>query len=111
MITRIAEPCARRCGLLTFYSEAPVGWPHIAKAMVDAGAVADLDTTFREYLADGGPAWVVKHALSPERGGGADPGRRAGVAVLAHPGSKAYGIYTEEKVVSYSFAMRAMMPS
>jgi len=64
---------------------APIGRPHIASAMVDAGVVASVDQAFERYLGDGGPAWVVKHAVIPEdavrliRGAG-------GVAVLAHPG-------------------------
>jgi predicted metal-dependent phosphoesterase TrpH len=64
---------------------APVGRPHIAQAMVEAGAVATLNQAFDEYLADGGPAWVVKHALPPEDGVRLIRGA-GGVAVLAHPG-------------------------
>jgi len=77
--------------------DAPVGRPHIAQAMVEAGFVPDLKTAFSAYLADGGPAWVVKHALSPERGVSLirDAG---GVAVLAHPGSTAYGV-TDETLI------------
>jgi predicted metal-dependent phosphoesterase TrpH len=63
---------------------APVGRPHIAQAMVDAGVVDSIDDAFDRYLADGGPAWVVKHAVSPEDG--VRLIRRAGgAAVLAHP--------------------------
>ncbi len=65
--------------------EAPIGRPHIAKAVVEVGAAADVREVFDRYLADGGPAYVEKHAVTP---------RRAiellvaagGVAVLAHPG-------------------------
>ena len=64
---------------------APVGRPHIAAAMVEAGAVADTDAAFAGYLEDGGPAYVTKHALAPTDGVALirDAG---GVAVLAHPG-------------------------
>lgn len=65
---------------------APVGRPHIAAAMVEAGAVPDLEAAFDEFLADGGPAWVPKHALAPEAGV-ALIRQAGGVAVLAHPGS------------------------
>jgi predicted metal-dependent phosphoesterase TrpH len=64
---------------------APIGRPHIAQAVVDTGAASSLREVFETWLADGGPAYVPKHAVSP---------RRAvellvasgGVAVLAHPG-------------------------
>lgn len=65
---------------------APIGRPHIAQAMVDAGLVPDLPTAFDRYLADGGPAWVPKHALAPEDAVGLIR-RAGGVAVLAHPGT------------------------
>lgn len=65
--------------------DAPFGRPHIAQAMVDAGHVASIDEAFDRYLADGGPAWVVKHAVTPEDG--VRLIREAGgAAVLAHPG-------------------------
>ncbi len=65
--------------------KAPVGRPHIAQAMVQAGYVESIDDAFDRYLADGGPAWVVKHAIAPEDGVRLirDAG---GAAVLAHPG-------------------------
>lgn len=68
--------------------EAPIGRPHIAQAMLEAGHVGSIDEAFERYLADRGPAWVVKHAVTPEdavrliRGAG-------GAAVLAHPGLRA----------------------
>lgn len=64
---------------------APIGRPHIAAVMVGAGAVPDVDHAFDGYIEDGGPAYVPKHALSPEDGVAliSDAG---GVAVLAHPG-------------------------
>jgi predicted metal-dependent phosphoesterase TrpH len=64
--------------------DAPIGRPHIAKAMVEAGIVPDVASAFDHYIADGGPAYVPKHALDPVAG--ARLIRRAGgVAVLAHP--------------------------
>lgn len=71
--------------VLSHAQGAPVGRPHIAAAMVDAGIVPDARAAFDEYLADGAPAHVPKHALSP-----ADGVRlireAGGVAVIAHPG-------------------------
>jgi 3',5'-nucleoside bisphosphate phosphatase len=65
--------------------DAPIGRPHIARAVVETGAAADVREVFDTWLADGGPAYVEKHAVAP---------RRAvellvasgGVTVLAHPG-------------------------
>ncbi len=64
--------------------EAGLGRPHFARALVRAGAAADVDDAFDRFLADGRPAYVPKARLSP-----ADVARLAiasgGVAVLAHP--------------------------
>lgn len=71
--------------VLAHAGDAPVGRPHIAAAMVDAGAVPDIRSAFDDFLGDGGPAHVPKHALAP-----ADGVRliraAGGVAVIAHPG-------------------------
>ena len=64
---------------------APIGRPHIAKAVVDCGAAVDVRDVFDRYLADDGPCYVPKYALAPVdavtliRAAG-------GAAVLAHPG-------------------------
>jgi len=64
---------------------APIGRPHLAAAVVEAGGASSVQQVFDRYLADGGPAYVPKHAVSPERAVAllTDAG---GVAVLAHPG-------------------------
>lgn len=65
--------------------DAPIGRPHIAAAMVEIGAVADMDEAFDRFLADGRPAFQHKQALDAAdavtllRDAG-------GAAVLAHPG-------------------------
>lgn len=64
---------------------APVGRPHIAAAMVEAGAVPSLRDAFDDYLADGGPAYVAKRAVPPAEGVALIVAA-GGVAVLAHPG-------------------------
>jgi len=65
-------------------TEAGVGRPHFAQAMVDVGAVDSVDEAFARYLSNGGPAYVPKGRLTV-----ADVCRLArdsgGVAVLAHP--------------------------
>ena len=65
--------------------EAPIGRPHVAAAVVEIGAATDLREVFDRYLADGGPAYVEKHAVTPERAVELLVAA-GGVAVLAHPG-------------------------
>ena len=65
--------------------DAPIGRPHIAQAVVDTGAAPDLRTVFDTWLADGGPAYVEKHAVTPVRAVELLTAA-GGVAVLAHPG-------------------------
>jgi predicted metal-dependent phosphoesterase TrpH len=62
-----------------------VGRPHVARAMVEAGVVADVGAAFTaEWIGTGGRAYAAKDAVAPVeaveliRGAG-------GVAVLAHP--------------------------
>ncbi len=64
---------------------AVVGRPHIARAMAASGAIAEPRDAFtRDWIADGGRAYVDRYALDPVhairlvRGAG-------GAAVLAHP--------------------------
>jgi 3',5'-nucleoside bisphosphate phosphatase len=65
---------------------APIGRPHLAQAMVEAGVVPDHQAAFDEWIGDGGRAYEPKRALHPVeavrllRAAG-------GVAVLAHPGA------------------------
>ncbi|MGA2519781.1 MAG: PHP domain-containing protein [Acidimicrobiales bacterium] len=65
-------------------SQAGVGRPHFARALVKAGAAEDVDDAFDRWLGDGRPAYVPKARLDPQ-----DVARLAhgsgGVAVLAHP--------------------------
>lgn len=58
--------------------------PHVAQAMVEAGIVATEKEAFDRYIADGGLAYVPKHALHPV-GALRLIGDAGGVCVLAHP--------------------------
>lgn len=62
-----------------------VGRPHVARAMVEAGAVETVREAFDQYLHNGGPAYVARQRLSPEEAI-ALIHRAGGAAVLAHPG-------------------------
>jgi 3',5'-nucleoside bisphosphate phosphatase len=65
--------------------EAPIGRPHIARAVIETGAVSEMQEVFDRYLADDGPAYVPKYAVGPVRAVELIRGA-GGVAVVAHPG-------------------------
>ncbi|HEX4814077.1 MAG TPA: PHP domain-containing protein [Nonomuraea sp.] len=69
----------------------PVGRPHIARAMVAAGAIDAPEQAFTpEWIGTGGRAHVTRYALDPERA--VRLVRAAGgVPVLAHPKASARG--------------------
>jgi 3',5'-nucleoside bisphosphate phosphatase len=65
--------------------QAVVGRPHIARAMADSGAIATPREAFtRDWIADGGRAYVGRYALDPVRAIGLVR-EAGGVSVLAHP--------------------------
>jgi predicted metal-dependent phosphoesterase TrpH len=65
--------------------QAVVGRPHIARAMAASGAIAAPREAFtRDWIADGGRAYVGRYALDPARAIGLVRAA-GGVAVLAHP--------------------------
>jgi len=68
-----------------------VGRPHVARAMVAAGAIDRPEQAFTpEWIGAGGRAYVSRYALDPVQAIGliADAG---GAAVLAHPGALSRG--------------------
>lgn len=65
--------------------QAPVGRPHIAKAMLDAGLVKSVKEAFDSYLALGKPAYVPRSRLTPDKAISIIL-KAGGVPVLAHPG-------------------------
>jgi predicted metal-dependent phosphoesterase TrpH len=65
--------------------QAVVGRPHIARAMADSGAIASPREAFtRDWIADGGRAYVDRYALDPVRALGLVRAA-GGVTALAHP--------------------------
>jgi 3',5'-nucleoside bisphosphate phosphatase len=70
--------------VVTLAGGAPIGRPHIARAVVETGAVTEEREVFDRFLADGGPAHVPKYAVDPVRAVELLTGA-GGVAVLAHP--------------------------
>ena len=65
-----------------------IGRPHIARALVSLGVVADLRDAFDKYLGGGRPAFVPKEQLSLADAIAIVHSAR-GIAVLAHPGQAA----------------------
>jgi predicted metal-dependent phosphoesterase TrpH len=74
-----------------------VGRPHIARAMAEAGIVADPAAAFTsDWIADDGRAYVPKYALDPSRAIQLI-NAAGGVAVLAHPrAGRAWNLSDEE---------------
>ena len=68
-----------------FAGRGTVGRPHLARALVESGAVSSVEEAFRLFLRPGRPGYVEKQGPSPEEAIRwiHDAG---GVAVLAHPG-------------------------
>jgi 3',5'-nucleoside bisphosphate phosphatase len=61
------------------------GRPHVARALVQAGLVANLDEAFDRFLKKGRPAWVPKTKMSALEGVELIH-QAGGLAVMAHPG-------------------------
>jgi hypothetical protein len=75
--------------------DAVVGRPHIARAMAQAGAVAQPSDAFTpEWIADGGRAFVDRYAIPLDRAV-AIVRAAGGVPVLAHPRSPGYEVPDE----------------
>ena len=80
---------------------AVVGRPHIARAMAASGAVASPREAFtRDWIADGGRAYVGRYALDPVHAIGLvrDAG---GVAVLAHPRAGRDWVVSDEEIAGW----------
>src|SRR6476619_6113790 len=78
--------------------QAVVGRPHIARAMAASGAIASPREAFtRDWIADGGRAYVGRYALDPVRA--IDLVRAAGgVTVLAHPRASRDILVSDEEI-------------
>jgi predicted metal-dependent phosphoesterase TrpH len=77
-----------------------VGRPHVARAMVAAGAISRPEQAFTpEWIGAGGRAYVSRYALDPVRALRliAEAG---GAAVLAHPGAVSRGWRISDEAVS-----------
>jgi len=77
-----------------------VGRPHVARAMVAAGAISRPDQAFTpEWIGAGGRAYVSRYALNPVRALRLIA-EAAGAAVLAHPGAVSRGWRVSDEAIS-----------
>ncbi|HYB88980.1 MAG TPA: PHP domain-containing protein [Streptosporangiaceae bacterium] len=76
-----------------------VGRPHIARAMVEAGAIARPQQAFTpDWIGPGGRAYVGRYALDPEEAVRL-VSAAGGVSVLAHPALPARGWVIGDEVI------------
>jgi 3',5'-nucleoside bisphosphate phosphatase len=76
-----------------------IGRPHIARAMVEAGVVADVPAAFGpDWIGNGGRAYLPKDAVTPVEAVDLIHGA-GGVAVLAHPSMHAGAEPVPEAVI------------
>ena len=71
--------------VLAISGEGSVGRPHIARALVAAGYVADVATAFSRLIGNRCPAFIPRAGITPEEAI-ALIHRAGGIASLAHPG-------------------------
>jgi predicted metal-dependent phosphoesterase TrpH len=82
-----------------------VGRPHMARALVAAGVVADVPAAFSpEWIGDGGRAYVPKYSLAPEQAIRLVK-EAGGVTVFAHPAASSRGaIVTDADIERFAQA-------
>jgi predicted metal-dependent phosphoesterase TrpH len=67
------------------HADSSLGRPHVARALIRAGYVPDIDTAFRTLLTAGKPGYVPSTYMQPQEALQIVK-RCGGVPVLAHPG-------------------------
>jgi predicted metal-dependent phosphoesterase TrpH len=73
--------------------------PHLAAALVEAGVVPTIEDAFTpELIADGGRAYVEKHALDPAEALGLIK-EAGGLVVIAHPGLHREGLGASDALI------------
>jgi len=65
---------------------AATGRPHVAQALVEAGAVRNIEEAFQRYIGYDGPAYFPKMQLTPKAAMDFIH-QHGGIAVVAHPGT------------------------
>lgn len=95
--------------VLELAAGAVVTRPHVARALVEKGYVADLAAALTGLLATSGPAYVARGKLSPHEAVVAVR-RAGGVAVLAHPGTGGHDALIDELIESGLDGIEAYHP-
>jgi len=67
------------------HATSSIGRPHVARALIRKGLIADIDSAFRTLLGAGKPGYVPSTYMGPHQAVELIA-RSGGVAVLAHPG-------------------------
>ncbi len=67
------------------YAQGSVGRPHVARALVEEGAVRSMEEAFEKYIGRQGPAYVERMRVTPAEAV-QTIARAGGIPVLAHPG-------------------------
>jgi hypothetical protein len=81
-----------------------VGRPHIARALVASGAIAEAGQAFtRDWIGEGGRAYVERYALDPVRAIGMVRAA-GGVTVLAHPRAGRGWAVSDEQIAGLAAA-------
>lgn len=76
-----------------------VGRPHVARALVEAGVVAEVSEAFTsDWIGNDGRAYVEKYSLAPERAI-ALVKAAGGVSVFAHPAASSRGAIVDEACI------------
>ena len=90
--------------------ESAVGRPHVARALIRAGLVGDIDTAFRQLLVAGKPGYVPSSYMGPHQAVELIA-RCGGVAVLAHPGRLKDESVIDELVVAGLAGIEVFYPT
>ena len=85
MLNRAGHPISIDAVRAEGSEDAPLGRPHVAKALVRGGMTKDVASAFRDFLTPGGPGYVPSHHILPCDAIAA-VAQSGGVPVLAHPG-------------------------
>jgi len=85
-------------GVLAHAADAPIGRPHIARAMISAGLIKEADEAFSSnWFGPGGPAWVERDTVTVAQAIQAIH-NAGGAAVFAHPGARTRNGFREEQI-------------
>ncbi|GAC1303816.1 MAG: PHP domain-containing protein [Vulcanimicrobiaceae bacterium] len=92
------------------HASSTIGRPHVARALIRKGLVADINSAFRNLLTAGKPGYVPSTYMGPHRAVELIA-RSGGVAVLAHPGRLKDEAVIDELVVAGLAGIETFYPT